>query len=82
MNNAVLEFNTKEEEIHNLDLLATTIVWHGVDNMATTLSVLFVMLELPKMREALKQVRVYDIGAEAFQAGLYEKYARLILMPI
>ena len=62
-----------EEEIHNLDLLADTILRHGVDSITTTPSFVSVMLEIPKMREALKQVRSYDLGAEAFQGGLYDK---------
>ncbi len=66
-----------EEEIHNLDLLADTILQHGVDNITTTPSFLSVMLEIPKMREALKQVRSYDLGAEAFQGGLYDKVCEI-----
>ena len=66
-----------EEEIHNLDLLADTILRHGVDNITTTPSFFSVMLEIPKMREALKQVCSYDLGAEAFQGGLYDKICEI-----
>ena len=67
-----------EEEIHNLDLLADTILRYGVDNITTTPSFLSVMLEIPKMREALKQVRSYDLGAEAFREDCMAKYVKSI----
>lgn len=62
-----------EEEIHNPDLLADTMQKNGVDMLTVTPSFLSVMLEIPKMREALKNVRSYDLGAEAFPGGLYNK---------
>jgi len=66
-----------EEEIHNPDMLADTIMKNGVDIISTTPSFVSVMLEIPKMREALKQVKSYDFGAEAFQGGLYHKICEI-----
>ncbi len=66
-----------DEEIHNLDLLAKLIKENNVDIVATTPSFLSVMLEIPQMREALKNVNSYDFGAEAFPGGLYDKIVEL-----
>lgn len=66
-----------EEEIHNPELLADTILKNGVDILTTTPSFLSVMLEIPKMRETLKQIRSYDLGAEAFPGGLYHKICEI-----
>ncbi|MCH5187399.1 MAG: amino acid adenylation domain-containing protein, partial [Oscillospiraceae bacterium] len=62
-----------DEEIQNPDLLADVIAENGVDAICTTPSFLSVLLDIPKVREILKQIKVYDIGAEAFPGGLYEK---------
>ncbi len=62
-----------DEEIHNLNLLAELIKENNVDIVATTPSFVSVMLEIPQMREALKNVKSYDFGAEAFLGGLYDK---------
>ena len=66
-----------DEEIHNLDLLAKLIKENNVDIVATTPSFLSVMLEIPQMREALKNVNSYDFGAEAFPGCLYDKIVEL-----
>ena len=50
---------------------------NNVDVLATTPSFLSVMLEIPQMREALKNVNSYDFGAEAFSSGLYDKIVEL-----
>ena len=65
------------EEIHNPLLLAELICKNGVDCMTTTPSYVSELLDLPQMAEALRQIAVYDFGAEAFPAGLYEKIAAL-----
>ena len=66
-----------DEEIHNLDLLSRLIKENNVDVIATTPSFLSVMLEIPQMCEALKNVNSYDFGAEAFTSGLYDKIVEL-----
>ena len=66
-----------DEEIHNLDLLAKLIKENNVDIIATTPSFLSVMLDIPQMREALKNISSYDFGAEAFPGGLYDKIIEL-----
>ncbi len=62
-----------EEEILNPLLLSELICKYGVDCMITTPSFLSGLLDLPQMMEALKQIAVYDLGAEAFPGGLYNK---------
>lgn len=66
-----------DEEIHDTLLLADTMNKYGVDAIITTPSFLSVMLELPTMRNALKRVTVYDLGAEAFIPALYGKIMEL-----
>ncbi len=60
-------------EIHNFDLLAKLIEENHVDIIAITPSFLSGLLEIPQMRDALKNVVSYDLGAEAFPGGLYDK---------
>ncbi|MCI8372641.1 MAG: amino acid adenylation domain-containing protein [Lachnospiraceae bacterium] len=62
-----------EEEIQNPLLLAELIVQQQVDCMITTPSFLSGLLDISQMTEALKQIAVYDLGAEAFPGGLYKK---------
>lgn len=62
-----------DEEIQSPNLLADLIIRTRADVICITPSFLSVLLDMPKSREALKQINVYDIGAEAFPAGLYDK---------
>ena len=60
-------------EIHDLIMLADVIKKNRVDAVCTTPSFLSVMLDIPQTRDALRQVKVYDMGAEAFPGSLYDK---------
>jgi amino acid adenylation domain-containing protein len=62
-----------DEEIQNPEILAVSMMKYSVDAMITTPSYLSLLLDLPKSREALKNVRCYVVGAEAFQSKLYDK---------
>ncbi len=62
-----------EEEILNPTILADLICDNNVDCMITTPSFLAELLDFPQMKEALKKIAVYDLGAEAFPGGLYNK---------
>ena len=62
-----------EEELHDLRKLSALMAESGVDGLATTPSFLSLMLSVEDMRKALRHVRVFDIGAEAFLPGLYQK---------
>lgn len=77
LTNGLTVVMANQEEVHNPLLLAKLICAHDVDCMTTTPSYLSELLDLPQMSEALKQIAVYDLGAEAFPAGLYEKISAL-----
>lgn len=77
LTNGLTVVMANKEEIQNPLLLADLICAHGVDCITTTPSYLTELLGLPQMEAALKQISVYDIGAEAFPTGLYEKITAL-----
>lgn len=66
-----------EEEIHNPLALSELILAHGVDMMTCTPSYLINIIDMPEMREALSQIRVFNVGAEAFPGVLYDKIMAL-----
>ena len=66
-----------EEEIHNPAALARLMTENGVDVMTCTPSFLTNIIGLSVMKEALKNVRAFDFGAEAFPAALYDKVVAL-----
>ncbi len=66
-----------EEEIHNPFALSKLIMDHGVDMMTCTPSYLINIIDMPQMREALSQIKVFNVGAEAFPDALYEKIMAL-----
>ncbi len=66
-----------EEEIHDIPVLAKVMDKNGVDAVVTTPSFLNVMLEFSTMRNALKRVVSYDLGAEAFIPALFGKIMEL-----
>ncbi|SEH21110.1 non-ribosomal peptide synthetase [Selenomonas sp. KH1T6] len=61
-----------EDEITNPLLLAETIRKHQVDIIAGTPSFLGSLLAIPEAAEALRNVKMYDTGAEAFPPALYK----------
>lgn len=77
LTNGLTVVMASQEEIQNPLLLADLICAHGVDCMTTTPSYLTELLDLPQMTAAFRQIAVYDLGAEAFPAGLYEKITAL-----
>ncbi|MCR4655384.1 MAG: amino acid adenylation domain-containing protein [Lachnospiraceae bacterium] len=46
---------------------------HKVDAVCATPSYLNTLLSIPKLKDAMANIRIYDLGAEAFPAGLFEK---------
>ncbi len=61
-----------DEEIRNPMLLRNFMEAQKVDAMISTPSFLETLIALPGMKDALKQIKVYDIGAEAFPAPLFD----------
>ncbi|MCI9174037.1 MAG: amino acid adenylation domain-containing protein [Lachnospiraceae bacterium] len=66
-----------EEEIHNPIALSKLIQTYGVDMMTCTPSFLINIIDLPETREALSGIKVFNVGAEAFPAALYQKIKAL-----
>lgn len=62
-----------EEEIHNPMSLFRLINENNVDVMSGTPSFITSLIELPQAEQALKNIKMYDMGAEAFPAALYNK---------
>ncbi|MCI9446163.1 MAG: amino acid adenylation domain-containing protein [Lachnospiraceae bacterium] len=66
-----------EEEIHNPLALSSLILQNGVDMMTCTPSFLINIIDMPEMKKALSQIKVFNVGAEAFPEALYEKIQAL-----
>ena len=66
-----------EEEIHNPLALSKLILENGVDMMTCTPSFLINIIDMPEMKKALSQIKVFNVGAEAFPAALYDKIMAL-----
>lgn len=62
-----------EEEIHNPFALSELILAHGVNMMTCTPSFLINIIDMPEMKDALSQIKVFNVGAEAFPDALYGK---------
>ena len=66
-----------EEEIHNPMALAKLILDNRVDVLTCTPSYLINIIDLPEMNKALSQIKVFNVGAEAFPEALYDKIKAL-----
>lgn len=66
-----------EEEIHNPLALSRLILENGVDMMTCTPSFLINIIDMPEMKKALSQIKVFNVGAEAFPEALYDKIMAL-----
>ncbi len=62
-----------EEEIMNPLMMRDFILKNKVDAMCVTPSYLNTLLSLPQLNDAIAQIRVFDMGAEAFPGALYDK---------
>ncbi|MBQ9679343.1 MAG: amino acid adenylation domain-containing protein [Ruminococcus sp.] len=62
-----------DDEIHNPLLLAQMIEKYDVDVMSGTPSFFANVLDIPQAAKALKNIGMYDLGAEAFPPALYGK---------
>ena len=73
LTNGLTAVIASDEEILNPLMLGDLIVQHHVDIMTTTPTYLSNMIDLPQLRKAVSQIKVFDVGAEAFPPALYEK---------
>ena len=62
-----------EDEIHDPIALAKKISEHNVDVMSCTPSFIANMVDIPEFAKALRGMKLYDLGAEAFPKTLYKK---------
>ncbi len=60
-------------QIMNPLLMRDFMLENKVDAMCATPSYIRILLSMPKLREALSQIRVFAIGTEQFPKGLYER---------
>ena len=73
LTNGLTSVIASEDEINNPIILGNLIVKNKVDIMTTTPTYLSNIIDLPQLTEAMSQIKVFDIGAEAFPPALYEK---------
>ena len=73
LTNGLTAVIASEEEINNPIILGELIVKNKVDIMTTTPTYLSNIIDLPQLKDAMSQIKVFDIGAEAFPPALYDK---------
>ena len=66
-----------EEQIHDPVKFADMVFQSGVNTIACTPTYLLGLLAVSKSQEALKQIRLFLVGAEVFPTGLYSRLRRL-----
>ncbi len=73
LTNGMTAVIASDDEILNPLMLGKLIVEQKVDIMTTTPTYLSNMIDLPQLQEAAAQIKVFDVGAEAFPPALYDK---------
>ncbi len=73
LTNGMTAVIASDEEILNPLMLGELIVRNKVDIMTTTPTYLSNMIDLPQLQEAAAQIKVFDVGAEAFPPALFDK---------
>lgn len=62
-----------DDEINNPMMLGDLIVKNKVDIMTSTPTYVSNIIDIPQLKEAMAQIKVFDLGAEAFPPALYDK---------
>lgn len=75
--NGITVCMANEEEIHNPLALSELIIKQQVDMMTCTPSFIINIVDEPVMHQALRQIKVFNVGAESFPAALYKKIKAL-----
>ena len=73
LTNGLTAVIASDEEILNPLMLGELIIKNNVDVMATTPTYVSNIVDLPQLRAAISQIKVFDFGAEAFPPALYDK---------
>ncbi|MDE6252489.1 MAG: amino acid adenylation domain-containing protein [Lachnospiraceae bacterium] len=66
-----------EEHIYNPLSLAEIMKKYNVETIAATPSYITNIIEIPEIREVFADVKVFDLGAEAFPTALYDKITEI-----
>ncbi len=74
LTNGMTAVIASDEEILNPVMLGDLIVENKVDIMTTTPTYLSNMIDLPQLQEAAAQIKVFDVGAEAFPPALLTRF--------
>ena len=77
LTNGMTAVIASDEEILNPLMLGELILKNKVDIMTTTPTYLSNMIDLPQLEKAVSQIKVFDVGAEAFPPALYDKIRRV-----
>ncbi|MEG0503850.1 MAG: amino acid adenylation domain-containing protein, partial [Raoultibacter sp.] len=75
--NGITVCMANEDEIHNPLALSALILENHVDALTCTPSYLMNIIDLEEMAPALKQMALFNIGAESFPRSLYTKIKKL-----
>lgn len=73
LTNGLTAVIASDEEILNPLMLGELIIKNNVDVMATTPTYISNIVDLPQLKDAISQIKVFDFGAEAFPPALYDK---------
>lgn len=73
LTNGLTAVIASDEEILNPLMLGELIIKNNVDVMATTPTYVSNIVDLPQLKDAISQIKVFDFGAEAFPPALYDK---------
>ncbi|MGN1086153.1 MAG: SDR family oxidoreductase, partial [Porcipelethomonas sp.] len=73
LSNGMTVCMANEDEIHNPMLLCKLMQENNVEVMCGTPSFIMNIVDIPEVKQVLRNIKAYDLGAEAFPAALYEK---------
>lgn len=73
LTNGLTAVIASEDEICNPIMLGELILKNKVDIMTATPTYISNIIDLPQLKKAVLQIKVFDFGAEAFPPALYEK---------
>ncbi|MBP1562525.1 MAG: amino acid adenylation domain-containing protein [Oscillospiraceae bacterium] len=73
LSNGMTVCMANEDEIHNPMLLCKLMEENSVEIMCGTPSFIMNIVDIPNIKRALRNIKAYDLGAEAFPGALYDK---------
>lgn len=73
LSNGMTVCMANEDEIHNPLMLCRLMEENNVEIMCCTPSFIMNIVDIHEVKQALRNIKAYDLGAEAFPTALYEK---------